>query len=72
MYIKPDYRKKGYGTIFYNLLIRKIPMEIPFIILKVNKDDQVAINFLNKQLNKYEDRFVFLNKKIFIHTLIVE
>lgn len=46
--------------------------EIPFIILKVNKDDQVSINFLNKQLDKYEDRFVFLNKKIFIHTLIVE
>lgn len=72
LYIDPDYRKQGYGTIFYNLLaIEMTKKDIDFIILKVNKYDNVAINFLDKQINQYEKRYNFFNKRIFIDTLIV-
>lgn len=72
LYIAPDYRKQGYGTIFYNLLaIEMTKKDIDFIILKVNKYDNVAINFLDKQINQYEKRYNFFNKRIFIDTLIV-
>lgn len=55
LYIDLDYRKQGYGTIFYNLLAKEMTKkDIDFIILKVNKYDNVVINFLDKQINQYE------------------
>lgn len=73
LYIEPDYRGKGYGTIFYNLLaIEMSERDIPFIILKVNKYDKKAINFLDKQIDKNEKRYKIFNKKIFIDVLIID
>lgn len=73
LYIEPDYRKKGYGTIFYNLLaIEMSERDIPFIILKVNKYDKKAINFLDKQIYKHEKRYEIFNKRIFIDVLIID
>jgi len=73
IYIEPDYRRKGYGTIFYNMLARKMEDEdISFIILKINKREKIARKFIEKQIDKYDDRFYLLNKIIYIHTLILK
>lgn len=73
LYIEPSYREKGYGSIFYNLLVEKMAkMDILFVILKVKKNDKRAINFLDKLINKYEKRVDIFNNKIFIDTLSVD
>lgn len=73
LYIEPKFREKGYGTIFYDLLARKMAeKDIDFIILKVNKYDRRAVNFLNKKINEKEFKFNILNTKIFIDTLIID
>jgi hypothetical protein len=40
--------------------------------LIIDKNDEVAINFLNKQINKYERRIEKARKIIFEDTLIVD
>ena len=73
IYIEPDYRRKGYGTIFYNMLaIEMENKDISFIILKINKHEKIARKFIEKQIDKYDDRFYILNKIIYIHTLILK
>ena len=73
LFIDPKFRRKKYGTKFYQLLAYKISdMDIAWIYLIVNKDDKVAISFLNKQINKHERRLARGNKIIFEDTLIVD
>lgn len=73
LFIDPKFRRKKYGTKFYQLLACKISdMDIAWIYLIVNKDDKVAISFLNKQINKHERRLARGNKIIFEDTLIVD
>lgn len=73
MYIAPEYRKKRYGTTFYHMLCCEISeMNIEWIYLIIDKNDEVAINFLNKQINKYERRIEKGRKIIFEDTLIVD
>ena len=73
MYIAPEYRRKRYGTKFYHMLCCKISeMNIEWIYLIIDKNDEVAINFLNKQINKYERRIEKGRKIIFEDTLIVD
>lgn len=73
IYIEPKYRQKGYGTIFYNLLAGEMAdRNIPFVILKVNKRDKIASNFIEKQIDKHDDRFSILNKKVYIYDLIID
>lgn len=73
IYIDSQYRRKKYGTKFYNLLACKITdMDIAWIYLIVNKKDMVAIEFLKKLINKYELRFSLGNKIIFQDTLIID
>ena len=47
-------------------------MNIEWIYLIVDKNDEVAINFLNKQINKYERRIEKGRKIIFEDTLIAD
>lgn len=73
MYIAPEYRRKRYGTTFYHMLCCEISeMNIEWIYLIIDKNDEVAINFLNKQINKYERRIEKGRKIIFEDTLIVD
>lgn len=73
IFIKPQYRRKKYGTRFYQLLACEISkMDIAWIYLIVDKEDKIAISFLNKQINKYERRIIKGNKIIFEDTLIVD
>lgn len=72
MYIAPEYRRKRYGTKFYRMLCCKISeMNIKWILI-IDKNDEVAINFLNKQINKYERRIEKSRKIIFEDTLIAD
>ena len=73
IFIEPQYRRKKYGTKFYQLLACEISgMDIAWIYLIVDKEDKIAISFLNKQINKYEKRIIKGNKIIFEDTLIVD
>ena len=73
MYIAPEYRRKRYGTKFYHMLCCEISeMNIEWIYLIIDKNDEVEINFLNKQINKYERRIEKGRKIIFEDTLIVD
>lgn len=73
IFIEPQYRRKKYGTKFYQLLACEISgMDIAWIYLIVDKEDKIAISFLNKQINKYERRIIKGNKIIFEDTLIVD
>ena len=38
----------------------------------VNKKNKIAINFMNKNVKKYEERLYFLNYEGFVYTLIVD
>lgn len=73
LFIFPQFRRKKYGTKFYQLLACKISdMDIAWIYLIVNKNDEIAISFLNKQIGKYGKRIIIGNKTIFEDTLIVD
>lgn len=57
IYIEQQYRRKKYGSKFYKMLCCKISeKEIEWIYLIVDKTDEVAIKFLNSNINKYEPR----------------
>ena len=73
IYIEPQYRRKKYGTKFYNLLGCEISrMDIAWIYFVVNKKDKITINFLEKQINPYERKWRIGNKIIFQDVLIVD
>ena len=66
-------RNKGYGTKFYNLLLNKLSeKDVEAIVMWVNKKNKIAINFMNKNVKKYEERLYFLNYEGFVYTLIVD
>ena len=66
-------RNKGYGTKFYNLLLNKLSeKDVEAIVMWVNKKNKIAINFMNKNVKKFEERLYFLNYEGFVHTLIVD
>ena len=72
IFIEPQYRRNKYGTKFYNLLSCEISsMDITSIYLVVDKEDKIAIEFLNKMTNPYERRMILGNKRIFEDTLII-
>ncbi len=72
MKIIPQMRHKGYGTKFFDLLIGELSEnEVEVVFMWVNKNNKVAINFINKNIGKYEDRFKFLNYEGFSYTIIV-
>ena len=66
-------RNKGYGTKFYDLLLNKLSeKDVEAIVMWINKRNKIAINFLNKNVSRYEERLDFLNYKGFVSTLIIE
>lgn len=72
IYIEPQYRRKKYGTKFYKMLCCKISeKDIAWIYLIVDKKDEVAIKFLNSQINKYEPKKIKGSKMIFLDQLII-
>lgn len=73
IYIDSQYRRKKYGTKFYNLLACKITeMNIAWVYLIVDKKDTVAIKFLNKLIDKYEFKIILGNKIIFRDIFIID
>ena len=50
------------------LKLKKKSLEFEF----VNKKNKIAINFMNKNVKKYEERLYFLNYEGFVYTLIVD
>ena len=68
-----EMRNKGYGTKFYDLLLNKLSeKDVEAIVIWVNKKNKIAINFLNKNVSKYENKLYFFNYIGFEVTLIEE
>ena len=73
LYIKPAFRRKGYGKMFYELLLQKLSdSDVEMIAIWVNKNNTDGLNFLNKVVYKCSDRLKFMNKIGFVETLIEE
>lgn len=73
LYIKPEYRRKRYGTIFFHLLCKNLAeRDVEVVICKVNVNNKTAIKFLDNVEHDYDIKSKILNKIIYLKTLIVE
>lgn len=66
-------RNKGYGTQFYELLLREVAGKcIEIVWMWIKRENKIAINFMNKNVDPYSDKLQWGNCIVFEENLIVE